>query len=91
MPKLFQSAIDMLTAKNNKIDLCLFDVAATKVDGNQAYELIQQKNLTVPTIVMVSAKEHCNESVSENERIQQVRKPFSRANILTRIKSCLAS
>jgi len=86
-----QRAIELLTASENTVDLCLFDAAAPLVNGYQAYDLIQQRELKVPLIIMVGSSDSSLSGMSDNAQIQQVFKPFSRANILARVKTCFTT
>ena len=81
-----QNAIDMLSLLNNKIDLCLFDVSMPEINGSQAYEYLRRRKLDVPVIFIVGSPYGV---ADEHSDLQHLFKPFSRANILSRIKSCL--
>ena len=81
-----QNAINILSTSKSKIDLCLFDVVMPEVNGSQAYDIMNQWKLDIPVIFMAANSRHI---VDKHSELKHIFKPFSRANVLSQVRSCL--
>lgn len=88
---LVQSEISgaMATLKRNRVDLIISDVNMPRGSGLDLLVSLRNEGSIVPFIVM-SADGHSQEHIRELGGSCFIQKPFSRQNLVTRLKACLA-